>query len=102
MCGRALEGICVDKKIQGTLQAGLKSLLDQGIIDSRLFEWGDELRKVRNLGAHPTAERIPREDASDVLDFIHAIADYIYVLSEKFETFRSRRATSVSKQTPTS
>ena len=92
MCGRALEGVCVDKGIKATLQAGLQELVKQKIIDQRLYEWGEELRKVRNLGAHATPEKVSREDASDVLDFLHAIADYIYVLNRKFEEFRLRRA----------
>src|SRR5437868_914821 len=40
MCGRAVEGVCVHHKTKGkTLNAGLKELLDNGIIDQRLFTW---------------------------------------------------------------
>ncbi len=53
--------------------------------------WGDELRKVRNLAAHASAERVAQEDARDVLDFVHAITDYIFVLSRRFEWFMKRK-----------
>lgn len=91
MCGRALEGICVHFKVKRTLAAGLKDLLDQDIIDRRLFNWGDELRKVRNLGAHATTESVSKQDARDVLDFVHAITEYVFVLNEQFDRFMKRR-----------
>jgi len=90
MCGRALEGVCVHFNFKN-LHNGLKDLRDAKIIDERLFTWGDELRKVRNLGAHPSKEKVSRDDARDVLNFIHAICDYVFVLSRRFENFMSRR-----------
>jgi hypothetical protein len=99
MCGRAIEGICVHNKTKvKTLHGGLKELLDKEIIDKRLFTWGDELRKLRNLSAHATGERVPQQDASDVLAFAHAITDYVFVLTEQFQEFMSRRPMPVAKQ----
>jgi len=93
MCGRAIEGACVHFKTKKkTLAAGLKELVDKEIIDKKLFSWGDELRKVRNLGAHATAERVSNEDARDVLDFAHAITNYVFVLNEQFDRFMKRKA----------
>ncbi len=92
MCGRALEGVCVHFKTKAqNLNGGLRELRDQKVIDERLFTWGDELRKVRNLGAHATTEKVSREDAQDVLNFLHAICDYVFVLSKRFENFMVRR-----------
>jgi hypothetical protein len=92
MCGRALEGVCVHFKTKNTnLYAGLKELRDTKVIDERLFTWGDELRKVRNLGAHASTEKVPKDDAKDVLNFLHAICDYVFVLSRRFESFIKRR-----------
>jgi hypothetical protein len=92
MCGRALEGVCVHYKTKSqNLYSGLKELRDTKVIDERLLTWGDELRKVRNLGAHASTEKVPRDDARDVLNFLHAICDYVFVLSRRFENFMSRR-----------
>jgi len=92
MCGRALEGIISHFQTKNnTLAAGLAELRDNKIIDNRLFEWGDELRKVRNLGAHASDKTIPREDAKDVLDFTNAICDYVFVLASRFQRFVKRK-----------
>lgn len=92
MCGRALEGVCVDKGVKSTLLAkGLKELRDSGLIDQRLFEWGDALREVRNLAAHATGEKIGKADSTDLLQFVTAICDYIYVLTARFDAFKERR-----------
>jgi hypothetical protein len=72
------------------LADGLKELLDQGVIDKRLFDWGDVLRKHRNIGAHATEEKIPKEDAKDLLEFVSAICEYVFILSDKFEKFMER------------
>ena len=93
MCGRAIEGVCKDHKATAkNLADGLKFLKTQGIIDTRLYEWGDALRKHRNLGAHATTEKVTKEDAQDLVDFAFAICDYIYVLNAKFEKFKGRQA----------
>lgn len=91
MCGRTIEGLCMHHKTKGkTLAAGLKDLKEKDIIDSRLFEWGEALRKHRNIGAHATSEKISKEDAKDLLDFSTAMCEYVFVLNEKFNRFKAR------------
>lgn len=92
MCGRAIEGVCKhhDPKIK-TLAAGLKKLREDGLIDDRIYGWGEALRENRNLGAHATTERVNKDDARDLLDFSIAICEYVFVLNEKFERFQKRR-----------
>ena len=95
MCGRTIEGVCKnhDAKIK-TLAAGLKKLRDDGIIDDRIYQWGETLRQHRNLGAHATTKKVPKEDARDLLDFSIAICEYVFVLNEKFQRFQQRQAKS--------
>src|SRR5260370_26259665 len=92
MCGRALEGVCVHFGTKGHLFTGLRELHERGVIDSRLLEWGEQLRKHRNLAAHATGDRISREDSTDLLEFVSAICDYIFVLTARFEAFMKRQA----------
>lgn len=93
MCGRTIEGVCMHNTTKSkSLAGGLKELKTKGIIDERLFEWGDELRKHRNIGAHATAEKISKEDAKDLLDFSSAICEYVFILNEKFNRFKARNA----------
>jgi tRNA-dihydrouridine synthase len=99
MCGRALEGICRHYKTRSTNLAGsLKELLDQGIIDGRLFEWSEALKSLRNIGAHATGVAVSEQDARDLLDFANAICEYIFVLAAKFEEFMERRRTNGEKK----
>ena len=93
MCGRTIEGVCKHHYASiKTLASGLKKLKDNGVIDNRIYEWGEALRKHRNLGAHATTERVSREDAKDLLDFSVAICDYVFVLNEKFQRFQERQS----------
>jgi hypothetical protein len=90
MCGRALEGLCRDLNADDQmLAAGLKQLRDQGKIDERLYEWGEELHAKRNIAAHPDLSAIYQRDAQYIFDFTLAICDYVYVLTAKFDRFKS-------------
>jgi Domain of unknown function (DUF4145) len=92
MCGRALEGVCIHFETkERSLVKALAELRERGLIDERLFKWGDELRKQRNVAAHATGERISREDATDLLEFLTAICEYVFVLTPRFQSFMARR-----------
>ncbi len=102
MCGRAIEAVCKEHgSKKWRLAQGLNELKDNGIIDGRLFEWGEALRDRRNIGAHATDEDISREDASDVLDFTTAICEYVYVLTQKYEEFKKREKKRQTAKKPT-
>jgi hypothetical protein len=93
MVGRTLEGVCAENKIQArNLIASLREMKEQGLIDERLYQWADELRVLRNEGAHYTGSQVSREDAADALALSEALLDYMYVLAAKFDEFRDRRA----------
>lgn len=93
MCGRALEAVShsfgTKKKV---LAGGLQDLREAGVIDRRLYEWGDALRKDRNIGAHASATDISKTDATDLLEFTNAICDYVFVLSARFDRFMARKS----------
>lgn len=95
MCGRAIEGVCkhYDPETK-SLASGLKKLREIGVIDGRIYSWGEALRENRNLGAHATTEKVTKDDARDLLDFSIAICEYVFVLKEKFDRFQKRRAKS--------
>lgn len=92
MSGRTLEGVCKYHSTKDiSLANGLKELKNKGIIDNRLYQWGEELRKHRNISAHATEEKISKDDAKDLLDFAQAICDYVFVLNAKFNRFMERK-----------
>ena len=105
MCGRSLEAICryYDTK-DSYLVGGLKELRDRGVIDSRLYQWSEELRDQRNNAAHATDTEIGAQDANDVMTFTYAIIDYVFLLAQKFEQFQQRKKERAEKKavaTPT-
>ncbi len=98
MCGRALEAICHAHKTKDSyLAGGLKELRDTGVIDARLYQWGEELRNQRNDAAHATDTEISAHDASDVMTFTYAIIDYVFLLAKKFEQFQERKQKRMAK-----
>ena len=99
MTGKTLEGVCVHHNTKNrNLYSGLKELKDKGIIDERLYQWSEELRKHRNIGAHASVDKIPKEDAKDLLDFAQAFCDYVFVLNAKFNRFMERKDKAEAKK----
>jgi hypothetical protein len=103
MTGRAVEAVCKEQKAKSrNLAAGLRELKIKGIIDGRLFEWGEALRGRRNIGAHATVDGdVSREDAHDVLAFGIAICEYVYVLTARYDEFVAREKRKKAKRAPT-
>lgn len=93
MCRKTLEGLCVDKGFKsGTLATRLKDLRDAQVIESRLYEWADQLRLSGNDAAHDLAITIAHEDARDIMEFTQALLEYVYTFEARFVAFRVRRA----------
>jgi hypothetical protein len=92
MCGRAVEALCQEKVQAKSLADGLKKLRASKVIDEKLFEWSEDLRKERNSGAHAGDAEISHQDARDVLDFAIAISEYVYVLDEKYKAYQARKS----------
>jgi hypothetical protein len=92
MVRRAIEGICANLGAKHkTPHRALQELVQRDVIDPRLLEWADGLRLLGNVGAHFTDRAVTKQDASDALDLIEAMLDYVYVFSTRFEQFKARR-----------
>jgi hypothetical protein len=101
MSVQAIEGICLHSGTKSkNLFLGLKELRDREIIDKKLYEWGDELRKHRNLAAHATGTKFNRLDAEDIFDFARTICEYVFVLTVRFERFKDRAVGKQDKARP--
>ncbi len=92
MVGRTLEAVgkAFDSNA-GTLFDGLKRMKAAGVISDELATWGDELRFLRNVGAHSTDDVVTQQDARDAVDFLNAIVETLYRLRPKFQAMRDRR-----------
>lgn len=96
MCRKTLEGLCDAHGAKtGNLAKRLGKLRDDGIIESRLFEWAEELRVSGNKAAHGVDESISRQDCGDILEFTEALAQYVFTYRDKFQQFKLRHSRSV-------
>lgn len=92
MCRRSLEALCKNHSVvQGSLSESMRELKERAVIDGRLLDWGEALRRAGNIGAHASDKDIKREDARDVLDFTIAICEYVYVLTDRYQRFQARQ-----------
>lgn len=91
---RVVEGACKIQGVSGkTLQDQLGQMRERKLIDSLLWDWADTLRGVRNSAAHFDEQAtFSRDDAADSLAYSEALLDYLYVLKERFEALKLRRA----------
>lgn len=93
MCRRTLEAFCKHHDANGrSLADMIASLHTQGAIDNRLREWADALRLDGNLAAHDPDAVFSQHDAYDLVVFSEAMLDYVFVLTDQFESFKKRRA----------
>jgi hypothetical protein len=96
MVGRTLEAVCKEhfpNDKAASIFKGIEKLYQQGIISEQLKAWADELRILRNVGAHASETVVSETDAKEAIDFLKAILENLYDLSPKFEAFKSRRNT---------
>jgi hypothetical protein len=97
MCRKTLEGIADESKISArNLVSALKEMKNKGIIENRLYEWADALRISGNEAAHGVHTQLSREDARDILEFTHALLEYVFTFQEKFEQFKKRKSNSTT------
>ena len=91
LVGRTLEAVCHYEKIRGkTLADKLNTLANSGRIPETLAQMAQQLRLIRNLGAHDVKDEITEEDVPIILDFLEAILEYLYVAPAKIEVVRQR------------
>jgi hypothetical protein len=72
--GRTLEAACNHEKALG----------------KTLAEMAQQLRQLRNLGAHDAEDEISEEDVPIILDFLEAILEYLYVAPAKVAAVQAR------------
>lgn len=97
MCRKILEGIADENKIATrNLASALKEMKEKGIIENRLYEWADALRISGNEAAHGVNSKLSPQDAKDILEFTHALLEYVFTFQEKFEQFINRQSRSKS------
>ena len=93
LAGRTLEFVCEHEQAQGKVLADkLKYLADSGRIPQILARMCQQLRMLRNLGAHANEDEVKQDDVPYILDFVTTILEYLYVAPTKVARLEERLA----------
>ena len=91
MAGLALEEICHVERAKGaTLSEQHDGLAQSGRIPSTLVDMAQQLRRLRNIGAHAIDEKITQADVPVMLYFVEAILEYLYVAPATIQIVQER------------
>lgn len=92
MARRTLEAVAFDKgETDGVLAVRLKRMAERGLLHESLADWSKEVRLIGNVGAHfDPIEDVSNQDARQLLKFITALLEYIYVLPAELAARRSQ------------
>lgn len=92
MVGRTLEAICKEHVPNSpSIFKGLEEMKRQGIISEEIFNWAQNLRVLRNAGAHATNVDITNQESTEALDFLQAIMEILYHLRPRFKRIIDRQ-----------
>lgn len=87
MCQISLESVWQNQSV-----SGLKGLLDKGTISSALYDRANEIRLWGNILKHePITEAVSKEDAEQLLTYLEAILNHIYIEPVRFAELRKKR-----------
>ena len=99
MCRKTLEGICREHKIkENNLESSLKKMKEEGIIESRMFEWANTLRISGNEAVHDLSVTVAPEDARDIMEFTNALLEYVFTFKDKYEQYKKRQESKKEKK----
>jgi hypothetical protein len=59
-----------------------------------------QLRAIRNLGAHAAEDEVSESDVPAILDFVGAIVEYLYVAPAKIDAVEERLTGAVQPAKP--
>lgn len=87
MCQIALEALWRDKAV-----SSLDKLKESGIISQTLHDRANEIRKWANITKHELIiDPVSREDAEQLLTYLKAILNAVYVEPKHFDTLKQKR-----------
>ncbi|MBE9041791.1 DUF4145 domain-containing protein [Oscillatoriales cyanobacterium LEGE 11467] len=79
LVGRVLEMICKDRNASGsTLNNKLKNLSAKGEIPNKLVKVSENIRHLRNIGAHASLGELTESEEPLLSSLLRAILEYVY------------------------
>lgn len=93
MARHALEAVTKEQgATKYSLIDRLKEMAAAGKLQPTLSEWANEVRLVGNVGAHDPLAEVPEDDAKDLIAFMQALANYLYVLPFELAERRKKKS----------
>jgi Domain of unknown function (DUF4145) len=91
LIGRTLEAVCNHEQVKrGVLADRLKLLAASERFPRTLSEMAEQLKQLRNLGAHADDDEITEEDVPIIIGFLEIILEYLYVAPAKIAAVQAR------------
>lgn len=80
------------------LYGEIDDLASKGILPPTIQDWSHEVRELARSSAHPQPEdeEVSAEDATDVVQFLDYLMEYLYDLPKQIQDYRQRRKTAQS------
>lgn len=91
LLGRVLELVCIDRKAKGkTLHEQLQDLVSKGEIPGPLADMANQLKTLRNIGAHAVLGELSFQEVRICDDLCRAILEYVYVAPHRVTQVEER------------
>lgn len=91
LLGRVIDEVCIDRKASGdSMYDRLNSLAQKGEIPNRLAEMGQQLRQLRNIGAHADLGDLTPDEVPILDDLCRAVLEYVYTAPRLIERVSQR------------
>ena len=98
MCRRALQTSVIERGAKnGRLVDQINQLFESKILPEGIKDWAHEIRLIGNVGAHPDEDglaTVTREEVDDLLKFMEAYLNYVYVMPLRVAKRRNARKSS--------
>lgn len=94
MAGRSLQAAVRQLGAKpGKLKGEIDELGAKGILPKSMVDWAEEIRVIRNVGAHPDPieTSVDPDDAKDIVEFLDYFLVYSYNLPKQIQDYKARR-----------
>lgn len=94
MAGRSLQAAVRQLgATPGNLKDEINELGTKGILPKSMVDWAQEIRIIRNIGAHPDPleTSVDPDDAKDIVKFLDYFLVYTYNLPKEIQDYKARR-----------
>jgi hypothetical protein len=92
MSGRAVQATIrhILGRSKGRLVDEIKELVQRQLLPKTMADWAEEVRALRNIGAHPdeTVESVSEEDARAIVRFAGYFIQYMIQIPHEINKYR--------------